>query len=183
MHDPGGTGGVGLSRRTALRGAVAAATAAVAGLAIAGRPSAVRAHNMQPPEFADAYEVAISRSALHYQLYQFVNVQNAVIWNNIRNGLNGSQFSYNEPPGSLQVVVQGYDSANIATYNDAIWEKYQLGAKHNVIDPRTGQPATRNVFYPRRTTGGADLPPSDPQSFWNDAGMAALIERGVIFLT
>jgi hypothetical protein len=183
MHDHGGTRSVGLSRRTALRGAVAAATAAVAGLAIAARPSATHAHNMQPPEFADAYETAISRQAQHYQLYQFVNILNPVIWNNIRNGLNGSQFSYNEPPGSLQVAVQGYDSANIATYNDAIWEKYQLGAKHNVVDPRTGQPATRNVFYPRRTTGGADLPPSDPQSFWNDAGMEALMERGVIFLT
>ena len=183
MHDPGTRRGAGLSRRAALRGAVAAATAAVAGYAIAAHPSKVHAHNMQPSEFADAYEAAISRPALHYQLYQFVNVQNAVIWNNIRNGLNGSQFSYNEPPGSLQLVVQNYDSANIATYNDAIWEKYQLGAKHSVTDPRTGQPATRNVFYPRRTTGGADLPPSDPQSFWNDAGMAALMERGVVFLT
>lgn len=183
MHDPGATRSAGLSRRAALRGAVAAATAAVAGFAIAGRPSTVRAHNMQPSEFADAYEAAVSRPALHYQLYQFVNIQNAVIWNNIRNGLNGSQFSYNEPPGSLQVAVQAYDSANIATYNDAIWEKYQLGAKHNVTDPSTGQPATRNVFYPRRTSGGADLPPSNPQSLFNDAGMAALVERGVIFLT
>ena len=183
MHDPGTTRRAGLSRRAALRGAVAAATAAVAGYAMATRPSAAHAHNMQPAEFADDYEAAISRPALHYQLYQFPNIQNAVIWSNIRNGLNGSQFSYNEPPGSLQVAVQGYDSANIATYNDAIWEKYQLGAKHNVMDPRTGQPATRNVFYPRRTTGGADLPPSDPQSLWADPGMAALIERGVIFLT
>ena len=51
------------------------------------------------------------------------------------------------------------------------------------MDPRTNQPAIRNVFYPRKTTGGADLPISDPQSLWNDAGMAALMERGVIFLT
>ena len=182
MHDPGTTRRTGLSRRAALRGAVAAATAAVA-YTISDRHSTAHAHNLQPSEFADAYEAAVSRPALHYQLYQFVNIQNAVIWNNIRNGLNGSQFSYNEPPGSLQVVVQGYDSANIATYNDTIWEKYQLGAKHNVVDPRTGQPATRNVFYPRRTTGGMDLPPSDPRSFWSDAGMVALIERGVIFLT
>jgi len=183
MHDPGTRRRAGLSRRAALRGAVAAATAAVAGAAIAGRHATAHAHNLQQSEFADAYEAAVSRPALHYQLYQFVNVQNAVIWNNIRNGLNGSQFSYHEPPGSLQVVVQDYDSANIATYNDAIWEKYQLGAKHGVMDSRTNQPAIRNVFYPRKTSGGADLPISDPQSLWNDAGMAALMERGVIFLT
>jgi hypothetical protein len=183
MHDPGTTRRAGMSRRTALRGAVAAATAAVAGYTIATRPRAAHAHNLQPSEFADTYESAISRPALHYQLYQFPNIQNAVIWSNIRNGLNGSQFSYGEPAGSLQVAVQGYDSGNIATYNDAIWEKYQIGAKYNIVDPRTSQPATRNVFYPRRTTGGADLPLSDPQSLYNDIGMAALMERGVIFLT
>lgn len=183
MHDPGTTRRAGMSRRTALRGAVAAATVAVAGMAIAGRPTKVHAHIMQPSEFADAYETAISRSALHYQLYQFPNIQNPILWDNIRNGLNGSQFSYGEPPGSLQVVVQAYATGNIATYNDAMWEKYQLGAKHGVNDPTTGQPASRNIFYPRRTTGGADLPPSDPQSLWNDAGMVGLIERGVFFLT
>ena len=37
----------------------------------------------------------------------------------------------------------------------AIWEKYQLGAKHGVMDPRTNQPAIRNVFYPRKTTGAS----------------------------
>ena len=116
-------------------------------------------------------------------LYQYPNVQNPILWDNIRNGLNGAQFSYGEPAGSLQVVVQAYATGNIATYDDAIWAKYQLGAKHGVNDPSTGQPATRNIFYPRRTTGGADLPLSDPQSLMNDIGMAALMERGVIFLT
>jgi hypothetical protein len=183
MDDPGVTRSTGLSRRAALRGAAAATAAVAAGLAMAGRPSPVRAHNLQPSEFQAAYEDAVSRPALHYQLYQFPNIQNAVIWSNIRNGLNGSQFSYGEPAGSLQVAVQGYDSGNVATYNDVIWEKYQIGAKYNIMDSRTGQPATRNIFYPRRTTGGADLPLSDPQSLNNDTGMAGLMERGVIFLT
>ena len=170
-----------ISRRALLRGAAAAAVAA--GLAAAGPPKAARAHNMPLSEFQAAYEAAIGRPAEHYQLYQFPNIQNPTLWDNIRNGLNGAQFSYGEPPGSLRVVVQTYVTGNIATYNDLIWDKYQLGAKHNVTDPQTGQPATRNVFYPRKTTGGAELPPSDPRSFYNDAGMAALMERGVIFLT
>ena len=183
MDDPGGTRGAGMSRRAALRGAAAATAAVAAGLAISGRPSTARAHNLQPSEFQAAYEDAISRPALHYQLYQYPNVQNPILWDNIRNGLNGAQFSYGEAPGSLQVLVQAYATGNIATYNDAMWLKYQLGAKHGVMDPQTGQPATRNIFYPRKTTGGADLPLSDPQSLMNDIGMAALMERGVIFLT
>ena len=174
----------GVGCRDALRRAAAATTAVAAGIALAGRPSGTaRAHNMPLSEFQDRYEVAVNRPGLHYQLYQFPNIANATLWDNIRNGLNGSEFSYGEPAGSLRVVVQAYVTGNIATYNDAIWAKYQLGAKRNVTDPQTGQPATRNIFYPRKTTGGADLPISDPQSLVNDTGMVALMERGVVFLT
>ena len=172
-----------VSRRSVLRGAAALGAAVAAGLATSERTPSARAHNLQPAEFQDAYEAAVGAPALHYQLYQFVNIQNPIVWQNIRNGLNGSQFSYGEPPGSLKVVVQCYATANIATYNDAIWEKYQLGAKHGVTDPASGQPATHNIFYPRTTTGGPDLPSSDPQSLWNDTGMVGLMERGVTFLT
>src|SRR5215213_6511458 len=173
--------GWGLSRRAVLRGAAASWAAVAGGLTLHRRSHTAHAHNMPLSEFQDRYEAAVSRPALHYQLYQFPNIQNAALWDNIRNGLNGSQFSYGEPPGSLQVAVQAYVTGNIATYNDLIWDKYQLGAKHNVADPSTGQPATRNIFYPRKTTGGADLPPEDPQSLWNDSGMAGLMERGVVF--
>ena len=183
MSEHGATRGPEVSRRTVLRGAAALGAAVAAGLAGSRRTPTALAHNLQPGEFQDAYEAAVGVPALHYQLYQYVNVQNRIIWSNIRNGLNGSQFSYGEPPGGLKVVVQCYDSANIATYNDLIWEKYQLGAKHGVTDPATGQPAVRNIFYPRTTTGGADDPPSDPQSLMNDTGMAGLMERGVTFLT
>lgn len=183
MDTPGGSGGLALSRRAVLRGAAAAGAAVAGGLALQGQAKPARAHNMPLSEFQEQYEAAVGRPALHYQLYQFPNIQNPTLWDNIRNGLNGSQFSYGEPPGSLQVVVQAYVTGNIATYNDAIWDKYQLGAKHGVTDPATGEPATRNIFYPRRTIGGANLPPDDPQSLWNDAGMAALMERGVVFLT
>jgi len=179
----GGPRGSDISRRALLRGAAAAGAAVAAGVAASAQAPAARAHNMPLDEFRERYEAAVGRPALHRQLYQFVNVNNEILWSNIRNGLNGSQFSYDEPPGSLAVVVQAYASGNIATYNDAIWDKYQLGAKHGVRDPQTGQPATRNVFYPRTTSGGADLPPSDPQGLYNDTGMAALMERGAVFLT
>lgn len=173
----------GVSRRAALRGVAAAGAAVAAGAALGSRRSPAHAHNLQPGEFQAAYEAAVNREALHYQLYQFPNIQNPIIWSNIRNGLNGSEFSFGEPPGSLAVVVQCYASGNIATYNDAMWQKYRFGEWFTVRDPQTGQPATRNIFYPRTTTGGPDLPPENPQSLVNDTGMAALMDRGVVFLT
>ena len=61
-------------------------------------------------------------------------------------GLNGFQFSYGIPAEQIQVVVQAYASANAATYDDEIWEKYQFGELLNVIDPETKKPAERNIW-------------------------------------
>jgi hypothetical protein len=183
MGESSAARGSALSRRAALRGAAAVGAAVATGLGAAGRTPTAGAHNLQPAEFEAAYEQAVGRSALHYQVYQFPNIQNPIIWSNIRNGLNGSQFSFGEPAGSLAVVVQCYATGNLATYNDAMWDKYQFGALFNVRDPSTGESATRNLFYPRTTTGGTDLAPEDAQSLYNDTGMAGLMERGVVFLT
>jgi len=46
-----------MSRRAALRGAAAATAAVAAGLAVAGRASPARAHNMPLEEFQAAYEL------------------------------------------------------------------------------------------------------------------------------
>jgi hypothetical protein len=71
-------------------------------------------------------------------------------------GLNGSQFSCNVAADSLQIVVQGYDSATIATYNDAIWAKYQLGAKYGVMVPGpTSRPSPTSSTRGRRLAGAA----------------------------
>jgi hypothetical protein len=172
-----------VSRRAALRGAAVAGAALVAGSDALRHPQVTHAHNLPLGAFQDRYEAAVSRPALHYQLYQFPNIQNPTLWSNIRNGLNGAQFSYGEPPGSLQVVVQCYVTGNSATYNDAMWAKYRFGEKYEIRDRTTGQPATRNIFYPRTTTGGADLPLENAQSLYNDTGIAGLMERGVVFLT
>jgi hypothetical protein len=66
---------------------------------------------------------------------------------NIRNGLNGFQFSYDIPPDELQIFVQAYSSANAATYDNVIWEKYRMGEALAVRDPQTDMPATRNLWF------------------------------------
>src|SRR5690606_17835302 len=53
-----------------------------------------------------------------------------------------------------------------------VWEKFGLGERFDVRDPRTGAPAHRNVFARGEEIGV--VPP--------DASVTALQERGVIFL-
>ena len=73
------------------------------------------------------YENIVNRTAQIKQVYQWPNIANAILFANVRNGLNGFQFSYDIPPDDIQVVVQAYSSANAATYDDFIWEKYRWG--------------------------------------------------------
>jgi hypothetical protein len=98
------------------------------------------------------------------------------------NSLNASQFSYDEGPEGLLAAVQLYGIGDILGYNDSLWAKYELGTKYGVTDPRTKAPATRNIFYPRATSGGPELPPTDRQSLWRDPSIEALQKRGVLFL-
>lgn len=101
----------------------------------------------------------------------------------LKNWLNGFQFSYQMKPEDLHTVVATYASANLLTYNDAMWERYHLGEKYNIIDPATDAPAIRNPFWPSRFDPNNTGTPNDPQSFYQDTGIEALQKRGVVFLT
>jgi hypothetical protein len=94
------------------------------GGAIAGHASAW-GHDLHPGDpsyrFQD-YEAIVNRSAQVRQVYEWPNIANSLVFANVRNGLNGFQFSYDIPPDELQIIVQAYSSANAATYDDLIWE-------------------------------------------------------------
>jgi hypothetical protein len=133
----------GLSRRTALR----AAGAAAAGVAVSQLPRVARAHDLRPNDPAysfDEYESIVNRDVTIRQVYEWPNITNPIIYSNISNGLNGFQFSYELPADRIQVAVQAFASANLAMYDDAAWGKYRLGEIYKMKDPGTSQPATRN---------------------------------------
>ena len=44
------------------------------------------------------YEDIVNRNAQVKQVYQWPNIANAILFTNVRNGLNGFQFSYDIPP-------------------------------------------------------------------------------------
>src|SRR5262249_20698955 len=133
----------GISRRTALAAAgVAAASAATGQLT-----RVAHAHDLRPNDPAyqfDEYERIVNRDVTIRQVYEWTNINNAIIYSNISNGLNGFQFSYDLPADRIQIVVQAFSSANLAMYDDTVWAKYRLGEVFKVQDPTTGQPATHN---------------------------------------
>ncbi len=173
-----------LSRREFFRTAVAAAGVA----ALSSLPGDAEAHDLTPTDPAyrfEKYEAIVNRPVRIRQLYQWPNINNPIIYPNISNGLNGFQFSYNVAPDDIQVVVQSYFSANAATYDDHIWERYRLGDAFNVKDPATGASATRNIWLKSKISAQDVSPPPKDRShpYYADTSIEGLQRRGVLFLT
>jgi hypothetical protein len=171
----------GVSRRTALR----VAGAAAAGAAVSQLPRVAHAHDLRPndPVYRfDEYESIVNRDVTIRMLYEWPNVNNATIYSNISNGLNGFQFSYDLPADRVQVVVQAFASANLAMYDDALWAKYRLGEVYKIQDPSTGQPATRNPWFASKNPPVNQLPADRANPYYSDTSIEGLQRRGVLFL-
>jgi hypothetical protein len=175
----------GPTRRSALR-AFGGFAAALGPLARVGS-----AHDLRPGDpayrFAD-YEAIVNRGDLKVrQVYQWPNINNSIIFSNIRNGLNGFQFSYDIPTELTQVVVQSYASANPAMYDDFIWDKYKFGESTSIKDPLTGEPARRNIWLatsvPYQDLASGRLPQDRNHPFYADTSIEGLQRRRVLFLT
>lgn len=175
----------GVSRRFLfkLSGTVAAATALLG----KGAKTA-SAHDLKPndPTYRySTYEAIVNRRDANIRMvFQWPNLKNEIMFPNVRNALNGYEFSYGIPASSVQVVVQAYASANAATYDDFIWEKYQLGERMGITDPETGEPAVRNIWY--TSSAPADdvtSPPEDrDHAYYADTSIQGLQRRGVLVL-
>ena len=167
-----------------------AAVTAMTGLGW-GRPAF--AHNLPPGQFGGPlYDRALAADTGYKAVFQSPHIEASVVVEKrlehlllaqLKNWLNGFQFSYQVRPEDLHTVVATYASANLLTYGDTVWQKYRLGEKYNLLDPATGMPAVRNLFWPSRFGPDASPDPEHPQSRFQDTGIEALQGRGAVFLT
>jgi len=134
------------------------------------------------------YEAIVNNPGLVIrQVYEYPNINNAILFANAVNGLNGFQFSYGVPANQIQVVVQPYSSANAVTYDDYIWAKYKFGEARNIKDPVNGEFATRNIYFPA-VVPYTDVPnsvqPADRNHpFYSDSSIEGLQRRLALFNT
>src|SRR5579863_3118898 len=103
-----------------------------------------------------------------------------------KNSLNGLHFGAGLSPDLIQVVCALNGPANMLNYSDYVWQKYKIGEWVKENDPKTGEPAVRNFYYPSKA--GPSLKytsddPSDPDSAYQDFSVQGLQARGVRFLS
>ena len=99
-----------------------------------------------------------------------------------RNCLNGLHFGHGLPLDQIQIVLALNGRANLINYSDEMWQKYRLGEFAPLKDPKTGQPAARNIFYTKKDKYGSDDPSND-DSLYQDGSVQALQGRGIAFIS
>jgi hypothetical protein len=120
------------------------------------------------------------------QVYDVVPISEGKFLSNMKNSLNGLRFGFGIPKEQIKLVGALHGPANMLNYDDYAWNKYRIGEWLNVIDPATGKPAVRNIFYRSKNSPEkllASIDPDDENSLYQDWSMQALQSRGVQFLS
>ncbi len=123
----------------------------------------------------------MNRKARFRQVYDITEIGGGIFFNNIKNSLNGFQFSFGAQPSEINIVGALHGPANLLNFEDAMWKKYPLGEFINLKDPKTGKFATRNLYY-YSSADKADHNPDSEKSIYQDKSMEGLQARGVHFL-
>ena len=123
----------------------------------------------------------MNRTAPYRQVYDITQIGNGVFLNNTKNSLNGFQFSFAAQPSEINIVAALHGAANLLNFDDAMWKKYRLGEFVNLKDPKTGEFATRNLYY-YSSADKADHNPDSEKSIYQDKSIEGLQARGVHFL-
>ena len=63
-----------------------------------------------------------------------------------KNWFQAMEVSYQNDPDEIRLVMANYGPMNAITYDDFIWNKYEIGGFLGVTDPITHQPAKRNIY-------------------------------------
>jgi len=87
-----------------------------------------------------------------------------------RNMLANARDMYGVPESQHSLAVVTHGPAIQGLLRDDAWERLALGAYYKVNDPKTGAPATRNIY----------LTPQDGEP--TDAAVSDLMKRGVTFV-
>lgn len=127
-----------------------------------------------------AFDATLGRTATIRQLWQAAAFKPA-IWNNVKNSMNGLQFGYGYPAGSFTMAFAAHGPSSAYGYDDAIWKKYRI-AEYLELRDAAGNAVTANAYVARRAPIDPAADPDDLAGMYQDASIAMLQHRGLIYL-
>ncbi|OLC87504.1 MAG: hypothetical protein AUI86_06545 [Gemmatimonadetes bacterium 13_1_40CM_3_66_12] len=155
------------SPTTDRRGFVGAVASMGAGLALGADARA-----QQSASASDAWLDQLKGK--HRQLFDVPEPEGGTALRHLRNYLDAWRNAFGVGEKDVSVVVTLYARTTPLGLQDAMWEKYQLGAALSLTDPTTNAPLVRNWFaHPKPGDPVADGEPG--------TSMETLQQRGVLF--
>jgi hypothetical protein len=170
------------TRRSLLGGAVAVAATSMWNEPVHAQYVWQKTDWQQAAEFDT---LAHSSRRIKQALHSFI-ISDGRVLRTAKNSLNGLHFGAGMANDQVQVVCALNGPANLMNYSDYVWQKYRIGEFVKEDDPKTGEPAVRNIFYPSKAGPSmkyASDDPSSPDSAYQDATVQGLQARGVKFLS
>jgi len=156
------------------------AGAAVAAFGFAPEAHAQLIYQHSDWDFAE-FDKLVRVQAKAKQMFDVRDIGGGKFLNNVKNSLNAFHYGYQIPVEQIRIAVALHGPSNTLAFDDAMWEKYKLGEFVDLMDPDTGKPATRNVFFAKKPGGSTDI--QDRASVFQDKSIQALQERGVKFMS
>jgi intracellular sulfur oxidation DsrE/DsrF family protein len=159
------------SSHTDRRGFVATVATLGAGLAL-GADTHVQPLFVAQQPASDAWLDRLKGK--HRQLFDVPEPEGGTALRHLRNYLDAWRNAFGVGERDVSVVVALYARTTPLGLEDAMWEKYQLGAALSITDPTTNAPLVRNWFaHPKPGDPVADGEPG--------TSMETLQQRGVLF--
>jgi hypothetical protein len=173
------------TRRTLLGGAVAAA-ATTGATTLWNEPLRAQYVWQKSDWQAAEFDALVHSPKRIKQVVHGFGINDGRFLKNAKNSLTGLHFGGGIAADQVQIVCALNGPANLVNYTDYVWEKYRIGEWAKENDPKTGEPAVRNFYYP--SSAGPSLKyssddPSDPNSAYQDFSVQGLQARGVRFLS
>lgn len=169
------------SRRTLLGG-----VALTAASAILNEPLRAQYVWQQSNWHAEEFNKLVNVSRRIKQIVHGNPINGGLFLRNAKNSLNGLHFGHGIPADQIQIICALNGPANLVNYSDYVWQKYRVGEFAKLNDPKTGQPALRNFFYPNMAGSSSQYASDDPSnddSLYQDFSVQGLQSRGVRFIS
>ena len=169
-----------ISRRSFVGQAVVGAAALGASATLADAQLVYKSSDWK---FAD-FKSLLKDASRVKQVFDEIQIGDGRFLNNMKNSLNGLRFGFDVPADQIKIIGALHGPANLLNFDDYVWQKYRIGEWLKINDPKTGQPAVRNMFYPSKTAQvrSSSEDPNDENSSYQDASIQTLQSRGVQFL-
>ncbi len=130
---------------------------------------------------AAEFSALVKHTGRAKQVFDVKAITDGKFLQGMKNSINGFQFGFGIAATSIKVVAGLHGPANLLNFSDAMWAKYPLGQFAQLNDPKTGKPATRNLYLHKTANTSTDL--NDRNSIYQDWTIEALQQRGMQLLS